>query len=239
MARLPRLYVPDMPQLATASFARPLAGASEPTPARQLDLLTGWFAETVRDLNASIHGWVLLTDRLTILATPAAAQDLSRLFQAFGLRYATRLQHGRVYSGRYRSAIVQPGAWTIPALVWLETLPQRLLGLERAESWPWSSAASHIGAPAIPVPLTDHPDYWRAGNTPFERQARHRERLAAGLSASTAAQIEKALFGQWALGDADFLEKLGTQANRRATPAARGRPRKPAAPADDTPLPPR
>lgn len=227
MARLPRLYAPDIPQLAQVDFAQPLALPSDATPAATLDSLALWLREIVHEQHATVHGWALLNDRLVLLATPAATDSLARLIQAFGRRYASRLQHGRVFASRYRSALVQPGQWILPTLVWLDQLPVQLGYVDKAETWPWSSAGYHTGTAHDSNSLViDHPDYWSDGNTPFERQAKFRQRLAQGLAPADSTQIERALFGQWALGKPAFLAELRDQASRRLTPAPRGRPKK-------------
>jgi len=122
---------------------------------------------------------------------------------------------------------VEPGGWVLPALVWLDNLPVRQGCVDRAEHWPWSSARSHCGLAADPADwIANHSDYWEDGNTPFDRQASYRRRLAGGLSPEQEERIERSLFGQWALGDAAFMARMASMANRRPAPAARGRPRK-------------
>ncbi|RTZ43252.1 hypothetical protein EKL30_10255 [Candidimonas sp. SYP-B2681] len=238
MARLPRLYAPHIPQLVQAEFAYPLAGPSDPAPAAELDRLLGWLHQDSRDLGVAVHGWVLMNDRLTLLNTPPDAQSLSRLIQSLGRRMATGMRHGRVFNGRYRSALVEPGRWVIPALIWLESLPVTMHYVDKAESWPWSSAPGHTGANTRnDVIVTDHMDYWQDGNTPFARQATYRERMHQGLSAAQRLRIEQALFGQWVLGEAPFLAKLESSASRRTAPAPRGRPRKSTASENKNALP--
>jgi putative transposase len=227
MARLARLYAPDTPQLAQAHFVHPLAQPSDPTPVEPLNQLAAWLRECAADHAVQVHGWALLPDRLTLLATPQERDSLSRLMQAVGRRFATRLQPGRVFQGRYRSALVQPGQWVLPVLVWLDTLPVQTGHVDLAENWPWSSAAYHTGLNLQPHTWpANHPDYWQLGNTPFDRQAQFRAQLSRGLSGAQKEQIEQALFGQWALGDAEFTQQIAPVASRRVTPGKRGRPRK-------------
>lgn len=243
MARLPRLYAPQIPQLVQAEFAYPLAAVNDPTPVAQLDQLLEWLQRDVREHRIALHAWLLLNDRITLLATPNDAQSIARLIQSLGRRIAASIRHGRVFTGRYRSALIEPGQWVLPAMVWLESLPVQLHYVDRAERWPWSSAGAHTGLRAglhtmqadqsgaglLTAPqtlLTDHHDYWQDGNTPFARQANYRERLAGGLASSQNRRIEQALFGQWVLGEADFLARMGSQTTRRIAPAPRGRPRK-------------
>ena len=249
MARLPRLYVPQIPQLVQAEFAYPLAAVNDPTPADQLDQILQWLQRDAREHKLALHAWLLLNDRITLLATPDDPQSIARLVQSLGRRIAASMRHGRVFTGRYRSALVEPAQWVLPAMVWLESLPVQHHYVDRPERWPWSSAGEHAGllaslhrpasttasghaAGLMPSQslLTDHPDYWQDGNTPFARQASYRERLARGLGSSQRQRIEQALFGQWVLGEKGFLARMAAQTTRRIAPAPRGRPRKVAAP---------
>lgn len=227
MARLPRLYAPDTPQLIEARFARPLASPSALTPADTLDRLAQWLRESLEGQPLALHGWSLTLDRLLLLATPADAQALPKLVQGFARRYATRLQHGRVFDQRYRSALLQPGRWVVPSLLYIDTLAARLGLAPDATRWPWSSASQHTGTGMqAQAWLAPHMDYWQLGNTPYERQAHYLQQMHSGLSATTTKQIEQALFGQWALGDEAFLAHIGHQATRRLSPRPRGRPRR-------------
>lgn len=249
MARLPRLYAPRIPQLVQARFARPLAPADAPAPAAALNRIRDWLAQEIGRAAAggvgasavALHAWTVLPDRITLLATPDDEGALSRLMQALGRRMGSGLMRTRVYEGRYRNALLEPGRWVLPAMVWLESLPVSTGQVGTAAQWPWSSAAEHAGldgARAADIPpddraargsrprLTDHPDYWREGDTPFARQAVWRTRLAAGPDEAQGPQIEAALSGQWALGERIFLTHLGRLASRRVSPAPRGRPRK-------------
>ena len=234
MARLPRLYAPGLPNLVLAEFARPLAEPGTPVSPDVLNALLGWLAEGASRHQVSIHGWTLLADRIVLLATPADSKSLSMLIQSLGRNLAARLRSGRVFAGRYRSALIEPGQWVLPALIWLETLPQRAGLTPDPETWPWSSAASHTGAALTPIGwMQDHADYWSCGNTPFDRQANYRNQLHNGLSREQARRIEQAVSGQWALGSPAFLSHLSHTASRRAIPGQRGRPRKtPATTAD-------
>ncbi|WP_263912832.1 hypothetical protein [Achromobacter sp. 79A6] len=237
MARLPRLYAPGLPQLVQANFIQPLAAPSQPAPADILNQLAAWLGESAQRHRVSVHGWLLANDRILLLATPADEEGLPRLMQTLGRNLAARLRGGRVFAGRYRSALLEPGAWVLPALVWLETYPVRSGASQDPDSWPWSSASSHTGnTSAAPAQWqSDHADYWACGNTPFDRQANYRKRLQDGLSREETQRIDQAVSGQWALGGANFIASLAHTASRRVAPGQRGRPRKkPAAPAADT-----
>ena len=227
MARLPRLYAPNVAQLVQTNFAHPLNATDGTQQKMQLDQLLHWLELETHALDVALHGWVLLNDRATLLVTPPDQQRVPRLMQALGRRMATGIQHGRVFNGRYRNALIEPGRWILMVLTWLESLPVELSYADTAESWPWSSAAQHAGAMARHQVLSADPlDYWQSGNTPFARQAHHKERLRLGLSAAEVLRIERTLHGQWVLGDAAFIARLESVVARRLSPGHPGRPRK-------------
>ena len=227
MARLPRLYAPGLPQLVQANFIQSLAAASQPAPADIFNQLATWLGESATRHRVSVHGWLLANDRIMLLATPADEQGLPRLMQTLGRNLAARLRGGRVFAGRYRSALLEPDVWVLPALLWLESYPVRSGSVEEAELWPWSSAAGHTGAHLSPVSWQkDHIDYCACGDTPVERQANYRRRLQQGLSPEQAQRLDQAVSGQWALGGPVFIANLAQTASRRVAPGRRGRPRK-------------
>ena len=224
MARLPRLYAPGVTQLAMADFL-PAVGASLDSACYRN--LTRWLAEAARTHEIALQGWSLTAAGIGLLATPANAVGVSRVIQSLGRNLASSTRHGSVFSHRYRSTLLQPGAWVLPALVWLERMPLREGLVEEPDGWPWSSAQAHTGGLAVqPAWLAPHVDYWACGNTPFDRQAVYRQILLLGTPPSPDQRIAAALRGQWALGDDAFLKGIAGAASRRLTPGARGRPRK-------------
>lgn len=220
MARLARLYAPEIPQLLQARFVPEMPGRL-----RSLERAAFWMTEELRVRDVSLHAWVVLPDRWVALATPGGPKDLPGLVQAVGKRLAVEWG-GPVFAARYRSALVEPGNWVLRTMLWLESLPVLDGLVADAEQWRLGSAANHTGAAANAL-ITDHPDYWAYGNTPFDRQARYRRALQDGLGTDARKRIEQALHGQWALGDSAFVAGLDTGA-RRAAPAKRGRPLRPA-----------
>lgn len=243
MARLPRLYAPRIPQLIGVRFAQPLAAAGNPAAAL-LDPVRDWLAQEAGEYPLALHAWTITPEQMALLATPGDAQALPQLMQALGRRMGSGLLRSRVYAGRYHNALIEPGRWVLPAMLWLETLAAVTGLVAEPAQWPWSSAARHAGTAApgdaappdasaatsrrrriVPV-LTDHPDYWSVGDTPFARQAAWHGRLLSGITGAQRQQIEAALGGQWALGEPIFLLHLARLASRRVRPVARGRPRK-------------
>jgi putative transposase len=227
MARLPRLYAPGLPQLVQANFIQPLTLPSQPIPTDTLNQVTVWLGETVKRHEVALHGWALTLERILLLASPTDPTGLPRLMQALGRNLAARLQRGRIFAGRYRSTLVEPGEWVLPTLIWLETYPVRQGMTPAPARWPWSSAAGHSDSGLSSVAwISDHVDYLSCGLTAFDRQTYYHRKLQAGLSTAQIQRIEQAIQGQWALGEPDFIATLTHTASRRVTPGQRGRPRK-------------
>lgn len=221
MARLPRLVVPghahvvvqrghgDRPvfvdEVDRASY---LAALRESAPASGVRLLA----------------WALLDTQVLLLARPAAANGISRLLQAVGRRYVSSYNRrharaGTLWDGRFRCAPVEPGGTLLDLLAWIDGM---------AADTTHTSAALRLAG--RPDPLLDNPpEFWALGNTPFEREAAYRRRLAEGVGATQAQAWQQAATGGWAIGSLVFAEQLGALTQRPVRPRPPGRPRKAAA----------
>ena len=227
MARLPRLYAPGSTQLIIADLVKDPAGQPfEPNTDIYKNLLQ-WLGDSAKTYQSSIHGWVFTPSAIALMATPSDPQGIPRLVQTLGRNLAAQLKCGSVFSGRYHSTLLEPSAWVLPSLVWLEWLPVREGLTSNPEQWAWSSASSHCGLEGLnPFWVEQHIDYWALGNTPFDRQARYRTLLQDGNSSTQDKLIKSSLRGQWALGSDYFLSTIADHASRRVRPGTRGRPKK-------------
>jgi putative transposase len=169
-----------------------------------------------------VHAYALLDDEVQLLATPAAEAALGRMVQAIGRRYVSAYNRrhgctGTLWNGRFRCAVVQPGAWRLAVLRWIDGLSAE----------PGVTSASHrSGGPRQPL-LVDPPEVWQLGNTPFERESAYRALLAQGTDAGLAAALRQAAQGGWALGSAAFAAEVEAGTARPSRPRSRGRPRRP------------
>ena len=175
-----------------------------------------------------LHAYALARTRTLLLLTPRAAEGPARLVQDLCRRLAASMRRvhahtGPLLAGRFRSAIVQAEAHLLDAMLFVEQLPAR--EGEALGDWAWTSAVMHCGGARDEL-VTDHPLYWQTGNTPFEREHRHRAKLMEPLDQRSLQRFESALAGGWPLGDAVFLDALAQQLHRRLAPRAAGRPRK-------------
>lgn len=177
----------------------------------------------------ALHAWVLLPDHFHLVLTPPAAGDVGRLMQSLGRRYvaAFNRRHGRsgtLWDGRYRACLLEPGSEVLRSLQFVDEHLHRS-GASPHDARAWSSLDHHVGR-SRDAWLTDPPEFWALGNTPFERQAAYGTLIEAGLSASQVARIAAALRRGWPLGSASFVEGLAERTGRETAPRPRGRPRR-------------
>lgn len=184
----------------------------------------------VRQHGVAVHAYVLLDSEVQFLATPSSADGLSRAVQSLGRRYVTAFNRrhartGTLWDGRFRSSVLDPASWLMPAMVYIETLSVQQQSTPDPVEFARSSVAAHLGRRRDAL-LSDHPAYWSVGNTPFEREQAHADILVRGVLPEQRRALETALARGLALGDPRFLETLQKYTNRPVRPRSRGRPRK-------------
>lgn len=216
MARQPRLVLPGQAHLVVQ---RALPGVR--IWADEADVHT-WLRALHEGLalhRVQLHAWALAAGEARLVLTPPDAAAPARLVQHLGRHYvaAHRRRHGgrgTLWDGRFRCAVLEPGAAVLDAMRWVES----------AAGGP-SSAEHHLGR-APDRRLTDPPAYWTLGNTPFEREGAWQQLLQAGLPPGRVQQLEQALRGGWALGSEAFIAQAAGLAQRPVAPRPRGRPRR-------------
>lgn len=216
MARQHRLVIPTLAHLVSL----PALAAVHPFPeaadrVRLLTLLRD--AATAEALQ--VHAYALLPGELRMLVTPAHAPSLARFVQAIGRRYVSAYNRyhdraGTLWAGRFRSAAIEPGRWTLCALRYVDGAAAAAL----------ATSAAHRCGGAREIALVDPPEYWSLGNTPFERESAYAAMLAEPLDEAEVARMQRCLGGGWVCGDDAFVRRLAAAGASRASPRPRGRP---------------
>ena len=220
MARLPRLSLAGLPHCLqqSAVHGSPLAHDD----ADRAALLAALHEAAARH-DVAVWGYAILPQALHLVVCPSTPDGLGRLMQALGRRYVPGFNHrhgrsGALWAGRFRAAVVEPGAWLLAALLRVDRL-----GLAHEAAGAWSSAAHHLGQRRDPG-LADPPEFWALGNTPFDRETAWRARLDGGLDEATEQALARAVHGTWAAGSPGFLARAAALAGRPVTPRPAGRP---------------
>lgn len=227
MARLPRLTLPGQVHLITLQGHG--GGDVFLDDEGRLRWLA-WMGEYARAERVALHAYVLLPNRVRLLATPETVTGVPRWVQAVGRRYGRHFNdaHGRrgtLWEGRYRSTLVQASRYLLPAMVFMDLEPVRAGLVAQAQDHRWSSHRHYAGMQVDRLLMPPAP-YWALGNTPFAREAAYAELVRDGLDARTSMALAAAAQDGWALGDEAFVSSLQQLTDRRLTRRRAGRPRK-------------
>jgi putative transposase len=188
----------------------------------------GALHDALRANDVALHAYALLDNEVQLLLTPPTESALSRTMQALGRRYVAffNRRHGRsgtLWEGRFRAAVVQAGAHTLQCLRLIDALAGRHSLDDSMQAGPRTSAAHRLGLHRDAL-VTDPPEFWALGNTPFEREAAYATLLAQGLDDVSHQHIEHAARNGWALGSEEFLAQMAQSLDRPVRPRVRGRP---------------
>jgi putative transposase len=227
MARLPRFAVAGQPHLVIqqANGSRPIF-LDDVDRAVYVDAMVG----AANSCAVAVHAYVLLNDQVCLLVTPREAEGLGRFMQRIGRRYVAEFHRrhatsGPLWAGRFQSTAIDPEHYLLPSIRFIEDAPVRSGVAALAKDWPWSSAQHHLGRRRLPW-ITEHSAYWRLGNTPFEREAKHEIALGQMLDTATFDELEAAARRGWPLGGHAFVATIAKTTERPMQPRPRGRPRR-------------
>lgn len=225
MARQPRLVVPGHPHhLIQRGNNRQPIFLDDDDRHRYLSMLR----EAAHEHQVAIHAYVLMTNHVHLLATPATAESLSRTMQSLGRRYVGWFNHrhersGTLWEGRFRTSLVDSDGYLLACQRYIELNPHRAGLASGLLDYVWSSLLHHLGERRDPL-VTDHPVFWLLGNTPFAREAAYRQWLEQGVADAERQRISDAMNKSLALGDDAFIQRMQRETDRPLVEKRRGRP---------------
>lgn len=225
MARQPRLILPHQPHYLIQRGNDNIAIFRDDADyARFLACLK----EAARFYRVAIHAYVLTPIQVHLLATPVDEAGLAAMMQKIGRLYVPwfNAKHGRsgtLFQGRFRTSVIDPDAYFLPCVRYIEQSPVRLQLVADAAHYPWSSHGHHAGIRPDPL-ITDHARYWALGNTPFQREAAYLDLVQQGAGADELAAIDAAVSKGAPLASHAFKVALEHKTKRAILPPKRGRP---------------
>ncbi|WP_374437386.1 transposase [Inhella sp.] len=186
--------------------------------------------EATRLHGVRVHAYALMDNHVHLLVTPQSDYSLARAMQTLGRRYVAyfnrrHARSGTLWEGRFRTMLAEDGPYFENLLRYVELQPVRAGLCELAMNYPWSSAAHHLGLRRDAL-VSEHPCYWAMGNTPFERELRHRQGLAEGVPPALLERIRKHVHSGWPLLTPAGARALAAQTERSLVPRPVGRPRR-------------
>ena len=225
MARLPRFFVPDLPLHVIQRGNNRAPIFVEPG---DLTFYRTCLAYAGRRCRVAVHAYVFMTNHVHLLATPKVATSMARLMQSIGRIYVQyfNARHGRtgtLWEGRYKAAIVDDERYLVTCMRYIELNPVRAGMVIEPSDYLWSSHRANALGENDDL-LEPHPTYQRLGNSPETRQTAYRELFGLPIASHELEAIRDATQNAWALGDAEFRQRI-VASGRRSERLPKGRRR--------------
>ena len=214
MARIARVVAPGMPHhVVQRGNRRMKTFFSDDDYQAYLDLLVEW---------CELHGvaiwaYCLMPNHSHLILVPPSEDALCRAVGEAHRRYTRRVNfrkgwRGHLWQGRFASCVMDD-AHLLAATRYVERNPVKARKVERAEDWPWSSAAGHVDGRRTDLAESD----WLA-----ERiegwVCSWREYLAEPSGKEVAAAMRRHENTGRPLGDDAFVKKIGRMLGRDLLP---------------------
>jgi putative transposase len=209
--RQPRYFLPNIPQHVVARGVD-----RQPVFFRAQDYVL--YLQALRnaavDSRCQVHAYVLMTNHVHLLVTPAQERSLPLMIQAMGRTYVQRLnvryqRTGTLWEGRYKASLVQTELYLLAC--------QRYIEL--------SSYAFHALGKDDPL-LTPHDVYL---NLHADRDARlraYRALFSDELSEELLRRLRESTNACTVIGNNRFRKQLATMLGREVPTGKRGRPKR-------------
>ena len=196
---------------------------------RDLSLYLGLLAEFSAPLGVKVHAYVLMPNHVHLLLTPAQATSVSDFMKQVGQRYAqhfnrTYVRTGAFWEGRFHSSIVDTEHYLLLCHRYIEMNPVRARLCPSPAGYEWSSFhANALGRASLF--LQPHDQYRALGVDAASRCNAYLQLFEAGIAPAELEAIRKSLTSGYALGSADFADRVEKEIGRRARFGKPGKPR--------------
>lgn len=221
MPRLPRTVFAGLPHHVTQRGNR-----REPIFFSDDDRQTylSWLKEYADKHQVEVLAYCLMTNHIHLIAVPENDDGLMRVLKPLHMRYAQRINRergwkGHLWQGRFFSSPLDD-AYLWAALRYVECNPVRAGMVQRAEDFPWSSAAAHCG---------NRSDGLLGAESAWGKQFAAIDDWSAWLAATGETEEVKILRQNadkgLPCGSTDFVQRLGMKVGRMLEYRPQGRPR--------------
>ena len=227
MARQPRLNLPGILQhLVQRGNDRQACFAAETDYLRYQQELK----EASAKHDCAIHAYVLMTNHVHLLVTPATTGAISRMMQAVGRRYvgsfnARYRRTGTLWEGRFKAALVDTDRYLLTCYRYIELNPVRAQMTDDPSTYPWSSY-HHNALGQHTSLITPHEQYMLMASTPAARQAAYRALVREQLEEKSLDDLRQHTQQQQAWGSERFQQQIEALTQRSVSVRPRGRPAK-------------
>jgi len=187
-----------------------------------------WLKQYSKKYNVAIHAWVLMTNHVHLLCSPANHSGISQMMQSLGRMYVMYFNRaykrsGTLWEGRYRSCLVQSDKYLLELYRYIELNPVRAGMVQDPSEYSWSSYQCNALGKQSDL-LTAHPNYLAINQDANNRLADYRKLFAGYVESELIEDIRKATNKGLALGNEQFKFKVEALSGRSVIAGKRGRP---------------
>ena len=177
-----------------------------------------------------VHAYVLMTNHVHLLLTPAHADSVGRLFQSIGRHYVryineTYQRHGGLWEGRYKCNVIESQAYLLSCMRYIEMNPVRAGMVDHPAKYRWSSYAANALGVSNAI-LSAQAEYASLGRIPDARQSAYRGLFDGAVDSDELTLLRGALQTGTPLGNGKFKMEIEATLDLKVGYAHRGRPRK-------------
>jgi putative transposase len=188
-----------------------------------LDLLKRSASRT----GCAVHAYVLMSNHVHILISPAIEVGPGEMMKAVGERYVQYINQtynrtGTLWEGRFRSCLVQDETYLLICHRYIELNPVRAGMVSHPSLYNWSSYRCNAYGDANEL-ITSHPLFDSLGNDQYERALAYRDLFRTGIKEQEVSLLRDATNYNYAFGDAAFAETMGLNLGRQVARVSRSR----------------
>jgi putative transposase len=187
-----------------------------------------WLSEGAEKHGCTVHAYVLMTNHVHLLMTPATAHAISRTIQYVGRHYVTYINRtygksGTLWEGRHKGCIVDSEQYLFSCMHYIELNPVRAGMVDHPIEYRWSSYGANAVGPDDKV-VIPHDLYRALGAHLEDRRYAYREMFRHALTEEQVHDIRATVQTGTPLGNDRFRQQVEQILGRRIGQARRGRP---------------
>ena len=225
MPRKPRFYLPGVPvHVVQRGHSREPVFFEDSDYAAYL----GWLGEAAVRYGCAIHAYVLMTNHIHVLVTPAEKDGISRMMQYVGRRYVPYVNHlygtsGSIWEGRYKASLIHDEEYLLACMRYIELNPVRADMVRSPAGFRWSSYRANAQGKADDL-VTAHALYLNLARTRPARLEAYKALFKAHVEPGALEQIRAAWRTGTPLGNDHFRERIEAKLKCNVGHSRRGRP---------------
>jgi len=225
MPRKPRFYLPGVP-----AHVMQRGHNKEPIFFKDID-----YREYLKILKkvadhyqCQIHAYVLMTNHVHLLLTPAKKNSISLMFQSIGRLYVTYInkaydRSGTLWEGRHKGNIIDTENYFMTCMKYIELNPVRAGMVNEANDYCWSSYAANAYNKPNAI-ITKHKLYLSLALTSIERLKCYRALFNHEIKDEYLKDIRMSAQSGTPLGSKQFIKKVEDSLSLSTGYRNRGRP---------------